>query len=96
MAGPFSRSSTTTTPTIPTSRAAIRPSIHQRYPALSSARLAHAEARGPGARGPRRHLAYLDLETDRLLTELESRGVLENTLVIITSDHGEQFGSTTS
>jgi arylsulfatase A-like enzyme len=37
-------------------------------------------------------LAYLDLEVDRLLTELESRGLLENTLVIITSDHGEQFG----
>jgi arylsulfatase A-like enzyme len=37
-------------------------------------------------------LAYLDVEVDRLLTELESRGLLENTLVIITSDHGEQFG----
>ena len=46
----------------------------------------------PGARGARRHSCYLDLEVDRLLTELESPGLLENTLVIITSDHGEQFG----
>ena len=37
-------------------------------------------------------LAYLDLEIDRLLSELESRGLLDHTLLIITSDHGEQFG----
>ena len=36
-------------------------------------------------------LAYLDGEIDRLLSELERRGALENTVVIITSDHGEQF-----
>jgi arylsulfatase A-like enzyme len=36
-------------------------------------------------------LRYLDTEMDRLLTELERRGRLENTVVIITSDHGEQF-----
>ena len=37
-------------------------------------------------------LAYLDHEIGRLLDSLEARGILQNTLVIITSDHGEQFG----
>jgi arylsulfatase A-like enzyme len=34
----------------------------------------------------------IDLEVDRLLAELSRRGVLENTVVIIASDHGEQLG----
>ena len=37
-------------------------------------------------------IAFLDEATERLLTELDNRGVLENTLVIITSDHGEHWG----
>lgn len=37
-------------------------------------------------------IAYLDHEVGRLLEELEARGVLRNTIVIIASDHGEQFG----
>ena len=37
-------------------------------------------------------LAYLDDQLGRLFNELDTRGVLENTLVIITSDHGENFG----
>jgi arylsulfatase A-like enzyme len=37
-------------------------------------------------------LAYLDTQIDRLLLTLESRGLLEHTLVILTSDHGEHFG----
>lgn len=37
-------------------------------------------------------LLYVDAETRRLLDALEARGVLDNTLVIITGDHGEQFG----
>jgi arylsulfatase A-like enzyme len=37
-------------------------------------------------------LAYLDEQLGSLFAELERRGVLEKTLVIITSDHGEQFG----
>jgi arylsulfatase A-like enzyme len=36
-------------------------------------------------------LAYLDREVDRLLSELEKRRRLNNTIVLITSDHGEQF-----
>jgi arylsulfatase A-like enzyme len=37
-------------------------------------------------------LAYLDTHLDLLFAELERRGILENTLVLITSDHGEEFG----
>ncbi|APW59960.1 sulfatase [Paludisphaera borealis] len=37
-------------------------------------------------------LVYLDSQIGRLLAELESRGKLQNTLVIVTSDHGEGFG----
>jgi arylsulfatase A-like enzyme len=37
-------------------------------------------------------LAYLDDEIGKLLEAMKQRGDLENTLVIITSDHGEQFG----
>ncbi len=37
-------------------------------------------------------IAYLDRHVGLLLDEIEHRGLLENTLVIVTSDHGEQFG----
>lgn len=37
-------------------------------------------------------VAYLDNRVGRMLEQLESRGILDNTLVIITSDHGEEFG----
>jgi arylsulfatase A-like enzyme len=37
-------------------------------------------------------IAYLDAELKQLLGELERRGELDNTLVIITSDHGEHLG----
>jgi arylsulfatase A-like enzyme len=37
-------------------------------------------------------LFYLDAQIGHLLDELDRRGVLKNTIVIITSDHGEQFG----
>jgi arylsulfatase A-like enzyme len=37
-------------------------------------------------------LAYLDEEIGRLCDELERRGVLGNTWVVITSDHGEGLG----
>lgn len=35
--------------------------------------------------------AYLDREIGRLFTELEQRGLLDSTIVILTSDHGEEF-----
>ncbi|MEX2561013.1 MAG: sulfatase, partial [Pirellulales bacterium] len=37
-------------------------------------------------------IRYLDLRLGQLFFELDHRGELENTLVIITSDHGEHFG----
>jgi arylsulfatase A-like enzyme len=37
-------------------------------------------------------IAYLDEQLGRLLGELGRRGLLENTAVIVTSDHGEAFG----
>lgn len=37
-------------------------------------------------------IAALDEEIGRLLDDLDRRGTLANTLVIITSDHGEHFG----
>jgi arylsulfatase A-like enzyme len=37
-------------------------------------------------------VAYMDEQLRRLFTALERRGVLENTLVIVTADHGEGFG----
>lgn len=37
-------------------------------------------------------IAYVDSEVGKLLDELEKRSWLENTLVIITSDHGEHLG----
>jgi arylsulfatase A-like enzyme len=37
-------------------------------------------------------LSYLDAQIDSLLTTLDRQGLLENTLVILTSDHGEEFG----
>ena len=37
-------------------------------------------------------LAELDNQIGVLLDELEARGVLDDTLLILTSDHGEQFG----
>jgi len=36
-------------------------------------------------------LAYLDAELDRLFAGLERRDLLRNTLIVITSDHGEEF-----
>jgi len=37
-------------------------------------------------------IASLDHDLGRLMAELQGRGVLEKTLLILTADHGEQFG----
>ena len=37
-------------------------------------------------------IAYEDHEINRLLRQLERRGVLDRTVVVITADHGELFG----
>lgn len=36
-------------------------------------------------------IAWVDSEVGRLLDALEARGALENTIVMVTSDHGEEF-----
>ena len=36
-------------------------------------------------------IAYLDAELGVLFRELERRGLLDNTLVVVTADHGEEF-----
>ncbi len=37
-------------------------------------------------------LSYLDVQIDSVLGELERRGRLANTIVVLTADHGEHFG----
>jgi arylsulfatase A-like enzyme len=37
-------------------------------------------------------IAYLDDQIGRLIAELDRRGALDDTVVVVTSDHGEQFG----
>ena len=37
-------------------------------------------------------ISYLDRQVGILVDEIERRGLLENTLVIVTSDHGDLFG----
>ena len=37
-------------------------------------------------------IAHLDAELERLLAALEARGLLDHSIVVLTSDHGEQFG----
>lgn len=37
-------------------------------------------------------IAYMDDELGRLMRELEGRGLLDNTIVVVTSDHGELHG----
>jgi len=37
-------------------------------------------------------IAYLDHEVGRILDTLRARGVLDRTLVVVVSDHGEQYG----
>lgn len=37
-------------------------------------------------------LRYIDDEVSRVLSQLQTRGVLDHTIVVVTADHGEQFG----
>ena len=37
-------------------------------------------------------LAYLDQQINMLMEDLERRHLMENTIIVITADHGEQFG----
>jgi arylsulfatase A-like enzyme len=46
----------------------------------------------PKLTGYHAEIYMIDAEIRRLMTELEQRGGLRNTIVIVTSDHGEHFG----
>jgi arylsulfatase A-like enzyme len=37
-------------------------------------------------------IEYLDFELGRLVTALRERGLLDNTILVVTADHGEEFG----
>lgn len=37
-------------------------------------------------------VAYVDEQVGRLLEEVQATGIMDNTIVIVVSDHGEQFG----
>ena len=39
-----------------------------------------------------RSIAFLDHQLGRLFEDLEARGLFENSLIVVTSDHGERFG----
>ena len=65
---------------------ADRPVVNSEFQGASEEALSGTRARYDAA------LAYLDNELGRLLDELERRDGLENTIVIVASDHGEQFG----
>jgi len=64
------------------------------YPPLPGpAHGGHTEDDRPRAMRPYdQAIAYIDAEIGRLLHALDQRGLLENTVVVITSDHGEEFG----
>jgi arylsulfatase A-like enzyme len=53
---------------------------------LDAATLARARALYQG------EVAYTDREVGRLLDGLAARGILSNAIVVVTSDHGEEFG----
>jgi arylsulfatase A-like enzyme len=54
-------------------------------PRLSAAEVAEAREAYEGA------IAYTDAQVEAMLRGLETRGLLDSTVVIVTSDHGEQF-----
>ena len=69
-----------------------------RPPPALAARFRSHPAGGPRTRHERARdrydacIAYLDSELERLFDSLDARGILDHTIVIVTADHGEQFG----
>ena len=56
------------------------------WDALSPAEIEHLESLYDG------EVAYLDSELSRLFAELEQRDILRDAIVVLTADHGEEFG----
>ena len=65
----------------------FQPHTHRRKPSLTAKEIQVEIDSYDGC------LAYLDAEIGRLFSELAKRGLDKNTLVIVTSDHGESFGN---
>jgi membrane-anchored protein YejM (alkaline phosphatase superfamily) len=73
------------------------PAFERFRPVPSSGDYVRLAAKNPSLSGPlfnryRNALGYVDSQIERVIRGLESRGVLDNTLVFITGDHGEEFG----
>jgi len=64
----------------------INARVERGFPELSDAQLAAEIAAYDGG------IAYIDEQIRLLVHELETRGMLANTIIAITSDHGESFG----
>lgn len=55
-------------------------------PGISNAEQTHFSSQYDGA------IAYLDSEVELLIKEFQKRGLFENTMIVVTSDHGEALG----
>jgi membrane-anchored protein YejM (alkaline phosphatase superfamily) len=73
------------------------PAFERFRPVPSSDDYVRLATKTPSLSGPlfnryRNALGYVDSQIERVIRDLERRGVLDNTLVFITGDHGEEFG----
>lgn len=71
-------------------RPLLRPIAPEAWTGTPQLRLTPADVR-PKRDAYDGSIAYLDAELGRLFRELQHRGLLENTLVVVTADHGEEF-----
>lgn len=65
----------------------FQPSVFRRRPTLTAQEI-ETEVNGYDA-----CLAYLDAQLGQLFEELAARGLEQNTLIVLTADHGEAFGN---
>jgi membrane-anchored protein YejM (alkaline phosphatase superfamily) len=73
------------------------PAFERFRPVPSNGDYVKLAAENPALSGPlfnryRNSLGYVDRQIERVVRDLERRGLLENTLVFVTGDHGEEFG----
>ncbi|MCE9593132.1 MAG: sulfatase-like hydrolase/transferase [Planctomycetes bacterium] len=65
---------------------ALRDAVHRGERSISPEESAHLISQYDGG------IAYLDAELERLVAKLEELGLYDDTLIVITADHGEAFG----
>jgi membrane-anchored protein YejM (alkaline phosphatase superfamily) len=73
------------------------PEFERFRPVPTSGDYVRLATENPSLSGPlfnryRNSLGYVDSQIERVLRDLERRGLLESTLVFVTGDHGEEFG----